>query len=246
MTLFAGASHAAKPKRRRWSPEDDELLNDLYGTVAVERIAARLGRTVTSVFVRAGQQRLGRRMPAGSLTGNETMLALGCTSPATFRRWIRDGLLEARQIPAYGRADRPVWCVEEPALIAFLRDHGHQVDRDGVDLAYRQFVPERWVSLVDAFKAGAAFPNHLEAAVKAGLIPEARKRGDLGTKWVVPVRIVPALVEARRRMTSDADHRRLLGMYHRSQVTGNVKRRKYHMQHRAALMADGGRKERVA
>lgn len=230
---------------RRWTPEEIDLLEQHYGGQPVEAIARRLGRTEASVYVRAGKMRLGRQRPAGVLSLTELMVALGISHHAMVTRWIRDRKLVASRKPiAYGSAKRPEWWIHERDLAAFLAAYPHLVDRDGVDPAYRQFVPERWITFVQAFRRGAAWPFFLDTAVKAGLIPEARKRGEHGTRWAIPERILPALVEARQRMTSDAEHRRLVVAYDRLQRRGGLKRSTTRMNAAARAAADGGRSGR--
>ena len=224
---------------RRWTPEELDRLHDLWGTTSPRTIARELGRTVPAILVRGSQEGLGRTTPAGSLTLNEAMRALGMSSHPTMRRWIADGLLSASRHTLRG-ARRPDWIVTEPALAAFLRKHPHLVDRDEVDPAYRQYVPERWVTLVQAFRLGAAFPVLLENGVKAGLIPEARQRGEKGTRWVIPASILPRLIEGRRTMTSDPEHRRLVVAYDRAARTGNVARRKARLTATARATSRGG------
>lgn len=228
---------------RLWSEDDDETLTDLYGSVEVETIAAQLTRTVDAVHNRAGKLRLGRRMPPGSLSGNDLMAALGTQDWRAINRvWIANGWLKATPLPRYGRADRPTMCVLEPDLARFLQEYPHLVDRDLVDPAYRQYVPERWITLVEAFRRGAAFYNLLENAVKAGLIPEARQRGEKGTRWAIPERLLSGLVLARRRMQSDADQLRLVRMYDRAQSRGHVQRKASYLAAKARGFSAGGRK----
>ena len=39
-------------KRPRWTPREDRILRDLYGTVPQSKIAAKLGKTLASVYGR--------------------------------------------------------------------------------------------------------------------------------------------------------------------------------------------------
>lgn len=230
---------------RRWTPEELDTLHDLWGTSSPRAIARTLGRTLPAVLVRASSEGLGRTTPAGSLTLNEAMRALGMTSHNTVKHWIATGLLTAGRNTLRG-SKRPDWTVTEPSLAAFLRKHPHLVDRDDVDPAYRHYVPERWVTLVQAFRLGAAFPVLLENAVKAGLIPEARQRGEKGTRWVIPMSVLPRLVEGRRRFTSDVDHRRLVMRYDQAARRGVVARKKARLTAEARAVSRGGISGRVA
>ena len=51
--------------RRAWTPDEDQLLRRLYGSVPVEDLAARLGRSESSVMHHAEHARLCgcRRLP---------------------------------------------------------------------------------------------------------------------------------------------------------------------------------------
>ena len=224
---------------RRWTDAELDTLHDLWGTSSPRTIARELGRTLGAVLNRATEEGLGRTTPAGSLTLNEAMRAVGVTSHATIKHWIATGLLSASRHTLRG-AKRPDWIVTEPSLVVFLRRHPHLVDRDDVDPAYRQYVPERWVTLVQAFRLGAAFPVLLENAVKAGTIPEARQRGEKGTRWVIPASILPRLIEGRRMFTPDAEHRRLVVAYDRARRTNNVARKKARLTSQARAASRGG------
>lgn len=226
---------------RRWTEQELETLADMYGEYRVETIAKALGRTVSAVHVKAGLLHLGRDRPAGVLSLHELMGVLGLDSHGSVIRWIRDDLLIAKRKVTYGQSRRPEWWITEPDLIAFLRANAHLVDRDRVDLAYRQYLPERWITLVEAFRRGAAWPGLLESAVKAGLIPEARKRGNIGTRWAIPERLLPMLVTARRTRQTDAQHRRVLNMYRQAEGRGAIKRRITYMNAKARRLSDGGR-----
>jgi len=230
---------------KRWTPEEEDAMADLWGTCSPREVAARLGRTESSIIVRAGRLGLGRTTPPGSLTGNEFMAVIGMDSWVTFRHWAASGIVKAERNTRHG-AKRPDWIVTEQALIAFLRDHAHLVDRDDVDRAYRQFVPERWVTLVQAFRLGAAYPSLLENGVKAGLIPEARQRGEKGTRWAIPASIIPRLIEGRRRFTPDPEHRRLVIAYDRAQRAGNLATKRTRLIAKARAAAAGGRSWKAA
>lgn len=234
--------------RRRWTPEEVVELEERYGAEPATAIALRLGRTISSVFNQAQKMGLGPQRPADVLTANEVMAIVGRQDYPAIRRWVRDGWLRAERRPAaYGSTKRPPeWWVRAGDLERFLREHPEAVDRDDVDPAWRQFVPERWLTLVEAFRRGAAHPNLLENAVKAGLVPEARQRGVKGTRWAVPERLVPMLAEARRRMTTDAEHRRLVLQYDRLQRRGALQRRRSYMAASARALATGGRSGRTA
>lgn len=228
---------------RAWTPDEDEQLEELYGSEPVGAIAARLGRTVSAVHNRAVKKHLGPQRPPDVLTAYDVMGIVGRSDYPCLQRWVRDGWLRAERKPAaYGAArKRPEWWIRMGDLERFLREYPHAIDRDDIDPAWQQFVPERWITLVEAFRRGAAHPNLLENAVKAGLIPEARQRGIKGTRWAIPERLVPGLTEARRLMTPDTEHRRLVLQYARLQRRGQLQRRRSYMTASARRAALGGK-----
>jgi hypothetical protein len=204
--------------RRRWTPEEDALLAELAGNVGITRIADRLGRTLASVSSHAAA--IGISTRRDDYSANEVMVALGLTHYKLLKTWLLSGALEATHVP--GRGHRGEWHVEEEALVRFLRGNAHLVDRNKVDVALRQFVDERWITLGEAFRRGCAHVVSLEHAYRCGLLPEARRRG---LYIVIPERLLSMLVEGRRRMTSDLEHRRMLQRYERTERVANQRRK---------------------
>lgn len=224
---------------RTWTAAEISLLEELYGEVTVGAIAGRLGRTVGSVHNRATLMRLGRARPGDVMSLNEVMKgALGSDNHQVVIRWIREGLLPATRGNAYGIRNRE-WWIRVGDLETFLVAHPHLVDRDKVLAPFDRLLTERWISLVEAFRRGAAYPMFLEDAAKAGLVPEARKRGGPTGIWVIPESLLPFLVAARRRMTSEADHRRLVLAYGRHEQRSTVSHRKTYLNRRARELASG-------
>jgi len=223
----------------RWSAEEVKYLEGSYGVVAIEVIAAKLRRSMGSVQNKAQGLGLGP-LHRDELSLHAVMLALGLDAHATVRAWVETGKLRGRRDPeSYGRP-RPLWKIREQDLAAFLREYPHLIDRDRVEPSYRHYVPERWITLPEAFRRGAAHPFFLEAAMKSGLVPEARQRGAKGTWWVVPETLLPHLIAARRRMTADRDHRRLVLRYTQDQAKGRLSRGKRWLAVRDARAAAAG------
>lgn len=198
---------------RRWTDEECVFIEHNMYQMAAWQIAKRLNRSEPAIYNRARKLGLGKRNPE-CLSGNEAQRIIGTQSHAAVRRWMRDGILVAERRKGRGRWDFE-WTVLEKDLIAFLRQNPHLVDRDKVDVAYQQYVSERWITLGEAFRRGAAHIALLEHSALAGLIPEPlRKRGHI---WVIPEASLPILVAARRKFTSDAGWRRQWTRYMRTQ-----------------------------
>lgn len=211
---------------RKWTEAEIAKLEEWYTSLKVETIARRLDRTVGAVQNMAQKRHMGRARPADVFSMHEFMQILDMDSHATVRRWVREGSLKASRKATYGNRSRPEWWIREKDMIAFLRQRPEQVpDIAKVQMPYRLAAGPRWITFVEAFRRGAAWPFFLENAAKAGLLPEAKKRGGTGTVWAIPETLLPSLIEARRRMTSDQAHRGMIMRYNNQQVKGNVKRR---------------------
>lgn len=214
--------------RRRWAAEEDALLSDLAGNLGITRIARRLGRTLASVSSHAAA--LGISTKPDGYSANAAMGILGVTDHRVMREWIRAGLLPGTHNP--GRGARGEYLIAEETLVAFLRRQPHLVDRAKVDAAFRQYVDERWITLGEAFRRGAAHVVSLEHAYRCGLLPEVRRRG---LRIVIPERVLRLLVDGRRTVTSDLEHRRSLARYERTQRARRpIRRAEYAARREAA------------
>jgi DNA-binding CsgD family transcriptional regulator len=201
---------------RRWTPEEEQIVEDMLGAHTSVAIARRLGVSVHRVNNLLSRRGWSRRR-VGVLSRHEVARILGSQDNTFLRRIVADGTLPARRLPGRGRFG--VYEIREDDLVAFLRANPHLVDRDAVDAGYRQYVGERWLTLPEAFARGAAHVISLEHACLAGTIPEARKRG---IRWVIPDTILARLREGRRRWTTDVEHRRQLLAYQRLQRRGRL------------------------
>jgi hypothetical protein len=226
-------------RRRRWTEQDDELLERKWGLVSVVRLAQILDRSEPAISNRAVVMKLGKRRPPDALSLNELMHILGLAAHSRVILWIREGTIKAKRSTRYG-GSKCEWEIRQGELERFLRENPHLVDRDKMDPAYQQFVAERWITLVEAFRRGAAYPGLLEAGAKAGLIPETRHRGPKGTVWVVPESILPRLVAARRTQQSDPAHWRLVVMHNQHEASGLLHRNAAHRLTRAREASAGG------
>lgn len=199
--------------RHRWTPADDDLIDRLVGDHRTEFIARRLGLSVSQVNNRIAVLGLSRKR-TDVYSANELSGILGIEG-----NWIRSSLIATGLMrstrSSSGRFGRTQ--VTERDLIAFLREYPHLVDRDRVDVVYRQYLEDRWITTAEAFRRGANHPVVLEHAFLSGLLEEVRKRG---MRWVIPEAVLPRLVAGRRRFTDDVEHRRQVRMYDRLQARG--------------------------
>lgn len=215
---------------RLWPVAHDAAMRADYGAVPIGELAERFGRTVSAVHNRANRLGLaGYEDDTFSL--NIVCELLGVVGDGRLgKAWVHSGLLKAKvRKGGRGRWGR-TFHIAEPDLIAFLQANPHLVDRDDVQLPYRQYVLERWMTLPVAFRRGAAHPVELEHACHSGAIPEARKRG---VRWVIPESAVLRLIEGRRRWTDDVSWRAQVMVYDRSQRRSTLAGRRK----RAALVA---------
>lgn len=210
---------------RRWTAPEETLLEEQFGIVETRTLAGRLGRTTSAVHQRA--LKLGLVADADlSVTACMEILGLGRDSCRLYS-WIQEGKLPRRS-KFNGRRK----FVTEEDLIAFIREHGHLLDRDKVQPPYRQYVEQRWITLVEAFRRGAAHYVELEHAAHAGTIPEIQRRG---VRYFIPEAILPRLIEGRRRFTSDPEHHRQVVLFNRLAGRHNkVVARKASMRRRVA------------
>ena len=192
---------------RAWTPAEDEILEAMLGEHQSAAIAKRLGVSVSRVNNRITRLGLSRKV-VGIYSANELAGLLGIEG-----NWIRHSLIDTGILPAQlvrGRGRYGITQVTEADLIAFLSAHPHLVDRKLVDVAYQRFVPERWITLGEAFRRGAAHIVSLEHAYRAGFLDQARRRGI----WiVVPESYLPELIERRRSKTDDVEARRQYRVY---------------------------------
>lgn len=198
---------------RRWTLQEDMRLDEAFGLVNTAALARELDRTTPAVHQRAIKRGLVNEDDL-SLTDVREILGLGRDYRLLYT-WLADGRL-VRRTKHGGRRS----FIREADLIAFLDANDHLIDRDRVAPAYQQFVSERWITTVEAFRRGAPHPVELEHAFHAGTVDEVRKRG---VRWVIPESILPRLIEGRRRFTEDAEHRRQVRMYDRLQARGTLR-----------------------
>lgn len=192
---------------RLWTPAEDEILETMLGEHGSAAIAKRLRVPVGRVNNRIARLGLSRKL-IGVYSGNELATLLGIEG-----NWIRQSLIDTGILPAQlvkGRGRYGITQVAEADLVAFLGTYPHLVDRKKIDAAYQRFVPERWITLGEAFRRGAPHVVSLEHAYRAGFLEQARRRGI----WIViPESLLPELIERRRTRVDDVEARRQYQVY---------------------------------
>lgn len=203
---------------RRWTQEDQTILEDGMYRRPITAIAKQLGRTPSACYLMAYKLGLPRRDP-GVLSCNELSMLLGLDGHVVVR-WLKLGEIPCKHEP--GRGAHGEYHIRDEDVIAWLRAKPWMVDRDNVEPSYRGFIHERYITLAEAFRRGAAHASALGQAAYCGLIPGQRKRGLF---WVIPESSLPLLIEGRRMTVDDASHRRQLIRWERTQRIGEARRR---------------------
>lgn len=177
------------PGRRCWTADDIADLSNLYSRMPLKRLAKRLGRSEIAVSLKACD--LGIRKIEGGMTASQVAEVFGLdgrTSHAV-REWLDAGLLKGRRLKWRNKGGF-IWLVDEDDLRRFIREYPWMYDRSRMpDSVYRDGA-EQWVSLADAFRAGAPWPATVGDWVAQGRIPEARRRKRV---IYIPESLVPQL-----------------------------------------------------
>ena len=176
---------------------DDELatLDALVGRLTAGEIAARLGRTRASVWMRAKKRGLRwYDRPAVGYTALEVSRLLG-VSPAYISTWLRAGVLGGHHGTMRLGKGYAVWRISGDDLATFLRDYQGLYDARRIrDRAWRAFVatlpPDG--GYVPLSEAARRLGNYTLSGIK-GMV----YRGDLpaikvGARWWVSRRALAA------------------------------------------------------
>lgn len=128
-----------KSKRtyRRWSPKEKEKLEDLLDVHKVRETAILLRRSPDQLY--SMMSRLGISGKSGSSLSMYKVAEYLHKRPATVRKWIDSGALEA---PNEGTEEVPRYMITFDALKRFHRKHGGLVDASRVDRRRLQFLLE--------------------------------------------------------------------------------------------------------
>ncbi len=110
-------------KRKRWSPEEVEVLSEAAGTLSKAAIARKLKRSYWSVKAECSRLQLSSRLSEG-YSRNDVQHLLG-VGQRSIRKWITWGWLRVQE----GR-------VTETSMIKFLREHPEEYRLSRVDEAW--------------------------------------------------------------------------------------------------------------
>lgn len=82
---------------KAWTTEEIDYLENKWGIVTVSYIAKKLGRTETSITLKAQRMKLGSRLAGEYVTFNELLTALGLQGSYS---WLRDKYINKNGLPA--------------------------------------------------------------------------------------------------------------------------------------------------
>jgi hypothetical protein len=213
---FANRRKARHP--RHWTPDQDDALRTLAGTMPVEEIAEELERrfyltrTVPSLRIRA--KRLGISLWQGGYSLREIESIFGTPHHTISPLWIEAGHLKGYRWKA--RGPNPGWWFERSEAERFVRECGwlYHLDkmRPGHPLTKLAQITHRAEPWIAGTYAVARVLGLSQARVckwlKRGLIPHRRRPAGGGIGMVmVRGRDVPAIREAISRAQDDGVER---------------------------------------
>ncbi|HXB21271.1 MAG TPA: hypothetical protein VNV88_07820 [Candidatus Solibacter sp.] len=121
--LARAAQLGISAKRKRWTPEEIEVLSEAAGSLSKAAIARKLKRSYWAVKAECSKLQISSRLSEGySRADIECLLGVG---PRSVRKWITLGWLRVQD----GR-------VTEPSVIKFLREHPEEYRLSRVDEAW--------------------------------------------------------------------------------------------------------------
>jgi hypothetical protein len=184
-------------RRRRWTAADDDDLRDLWGTLSLDKIAKRIGRTVATTYWRADKLGLGRGATQGHEYLTDAAKRTGFDT-VTLRR-----VLKWHGVKLLVTMSRPTGA----------RRHYHAVDPFDVDEAVKA-----WLECEDI--ATAARSRGLPGETLAWWIEKAQAHGALKAperpggkcRWRVPSSEIDAALEWRAAHESIAKAAKRVGM----------------------------------
>jgi hypothetical protein len=182
-------THVARAWHRpeHWTAREVSYLEDRYGLSTDEAIAARLGRSVLGVHLKA--RRLGLRKRDVGMTARQVAFFLGLPDSHVVATWATRGLLRGRRSYRVGR--NRAWLFREEDVIAFLAAHGQYVDADRVpeDSPFAAAVRANgWLSLPEVHRLTGR-SNVAQREIAEGRVRAARR----GAHWYVCAEDLPLI-----------------------------------------------------
>lgn len=195
--------HVARPWDRpeHWSMADVAYLEGAFGRVTDEKMAARLGRTVVGIRLKA--KRLGLRKKDAGYTATELARLMGVDSSTVSKSWIRRGGLRSRR--AYRQGPNLIHLVADADVERFIQERGWWIDWAKVpaDSPFHALVmANRWFSAPELHQ----LTGRMRAMddVRAGLIPAQRR----GAHWYVSEVHLPLIRSLPREHIAESVWRR--------------------------------------
>ncbi len=112
----------------RWTPKDEQYLEDNWHRESVEGLARKLGHTKAAIKVRA--KLLGVRKRDGGYTLQEVRRLLGC-GHRKLTVWIERGWLHGERRKTDRRDD--IWLFVDEDICRLLMNHPEEIDHRRVD-----------------------------------------------------------------------------------------------------------------
>jgi hypothetical protein len=114
-------SNAGRIRADRWTPEEDDLLRAMAGSLTAAQIASKLGcRTRLAVYMRAHY--LGVYIQTEDWSLRRLRQLFGTWEPTIEHAWIGAGLLKARKLEPGDHCRQGEWRIREADVEAFILD----------------------------------------------------------------------------------------------------------------------------
>lgn len=117
---------------KRWSKEDEEYLEDKWGYVTIDCLSNYLGRTKTSIRLKAKRLKLcGATLSGEHVTANQVSKLIGIDRHVVVR-WINSNGLKASKQNRTG--NRLIWYIKLSDLMKWLKENQDKWDSRELEL----------------------------------------------------------------------------------------------------------------
>lgn len=210
-------AHRRKPVRKdHWTPEQDDLLRAIVGTVPREQLHAtwieRTGieRTLNALVVRC--KRIDASMWARGWSMRDVEALFGVDHRCIEANWVATGELPAQRW--HGRGANTGWWFAEQDIERFIRDYPWRYDwqrmRPGHRLAQVAEIVNRadpWRTYDELMAYIGLAKGNLDRWRRKGIVPHQWRPKGGGPRVMVRGRDFPAIQDAIRRAQADARER---------------------------------------